>query len=178
MAHSSCPARSASVGTARTSVPVASGRQGSAEAVGAEDDPRPVVVEAGRCGAVKQRRAEGVQGAVADVELLSGVEQVHAVEGERPLGRHDAGAEKRGDHSGFRCGIEQVEQPAGVVAVGVGEPDPAHVGGVHHRSEILHEVAVGQREPGVDDDRLARVQDEGVDREIAETVSPSGRSGR
>lgn len=63
----------------------------------------------------------------------------------------------------LRCGFEQCEQPTGVVAVRVGEPDPADVRGVDDAAEVGQEVPVGQAEPGVDHHRFAGVQHEGVD---------------
>ena len=59
---------------------------------------------------------------------------------------------------------EQVEQPPGVIAVRVGQPDPPDVGRVQHRAQGADEVAVRQPEPGIDDHGLRRVQDERVDR--------------
>jgi hypothetical protein len=94
---------------------------------------------------------------------LAGVEQVHAVERQRALRRHDAGADECRDDPGLWCRVEQGEDAARVVAVGVGQPDPAHVLRVDDRSQRLDEVSVGEAEPGVDDDGLRRVQDERVD---------------
>ena len=65
-----------------------------------------------------------------------------------------------------RCRLEQVEQATGVVAVGMGQPDPADVGRVEHLGQPGDEVAVGQPEAGVDDDRLLGVQHEGVDGQL------------
>ncbi len=85
------------------------------------------------CGrVVEQRRPEARQEPIADVEGLAGVEQVHPVDRHRALGRHDAHAGERGDQSGLRRRVEQVEQAAGVVAVGMGQPDPADVCRVDH----------------------------------------------
>ena len=55
-----------------------------------------------------------------------------------------------------------------MVAVRVGEPDPAHVRRVDHLGQRRDEVAVGQPEAGVDDDRLGGVDHEGVDRQETE----------
>ena len=53
--------------------------------------------------------------------------------------------------------VQEVEQAAGVVAVGVGEPDPFDVGGVDDGAEVAEEVPVGEAEPGIDDDGLGGV---------------------
>ena len=83
--------------------------------------------------------------------------------------RHDAGADERRDDSRLRCGVEQREQAAGVIAVGMGQPDPAHVRRVDHLGQSGDEVTVGQAEAGVDDDRLGGVDHERVDRQDAES---------
>jgi hypothetical protein len=65
----------------------------------------------------------------------------------------------------FACGggLEELEETTGVVAVGVGQPDPPDVLGVEHRAETVHEVTVRKADPGVHDDRLRSVEHEGVD---------------
>jgi hypothetical protein len=55
-----------------------------------------------------------------------------------------------------------------VVAVGVGQPDPADIGRVDHVGEESDEGAVGQPEAGVDDDRLGGVNNECVHRHEAD----------
>src|SRR4051794_16059869 len=50
----------------------------------------------------------------------------------------------------------------------MGEPNPAHVGRVDHRRQVLDEGAISEAQAGVDDHRLRSVQDEGVDREVAD----------
>jgi len=50
-----------------------------------------------------------------------------------------------------------------VVAVGVGDPEPSHVGGIEHLGKNGDEVLVGSAEAGVDDHGLLGVQDKGVD---------------
>jgi hypothetical protein len=93
----------------------------------------------------------GVQGSVADVEALAGVQQVDPVQWQRPLGGHDPDAQERRHHAGVGGGVQEVEQSAGVIAVWVGEPDPADVRRVDDQAECAYEVAVRQAKPGVDD---------------------------
>ena len=57
------------------------------------------------------------RGQPPDVERLAGVEQVDTLEWNRPLARHDADTDERGDQSSVGRGVEQLPQPAGVVAV-------------------------------------------------------------
>ena len=92
---------------------------------------KPVVAGLSNSGGRKR-----AQRAVADVEALARVEQVDPVERDGPLGRQDPDAEERRDDARVRRGLEQRPQPAGVVAVGVGDPDPADVGGVDRRREV------------------------------------------
>jgi hypothetical protein len=80
------------------------------------------------------------------------------------LGRHDPGTGERGDQAGARCGVEKLEQCAGVVPVGMGQPDPSHVVGIEDRGEVVEEPAIRQPQTSVDDHRLGSVQHEGVDR--------------
>jgi hypothetical protein len=55
-----------------------------------------------------------------------------------------------------------------VVAVGVGQPDPANICRVDHVGQRREVVLVGRAETGVDDDRLLGVENERVDRQKAE----------
>lgn len=56
-----------------------------------------------------------------------------------------------------------------MVTVGVGEPDPADIRWIDDAAQVGQEVAVGQAEPGVHDDRFAGVEHEGVDRQVPDT---------
>jgi hypothetical protein len=141
---------------------------GAPKTVGAEQGSGPVVQKAGGRRAVEERRPEGVQPTVADVENLAGVEQVHPVERDGPLAGHDPHSGEGADHPCLGCGLQQRPQTAGVVPVGVGDPHPAHVGGVHHLGERRHEILAGGAEAGVDDNGVLGVQDEGVDRQEPE----------
>ena len=85
-------------------------RKRRTEAVGAEAHPRAVVVEAHRRRVVEERRTERVQRAVADVELLAGVQEIETIQGQRLLRRHDARTDERCDQTEpFRCRFQQAQ---------------------------------------------------------------------
>jgi hypothetical protein len=68
--------------------------------------------------------------AVSDVDALAGVEQPHTVQRYLPLTRHDPDTPEGRDQPGLRGSFHELPESTGVVAVGVGQPDPAHVLGV------------------------------------------------
>ena len=138
------------------------GQQG-AEAVGAEQGAGLVVVEAGGDGVVERRGPESGERAVADRDGLAGVDEVDPIHGQGREVAHDAGAQEGGDDPDLGVGGDEVADGADVIEVGVGEPDPAEVGGIDDRTQGLQELVALDDGAGVDQDGLLPVQDEGVD---------------
>ena len=67
---------------------------------------------------------------------------------------------------GVRAQLERVEQAAGVVAVVVGEEDPAHVLRLDEREDLLEPELAVDRGTGVDDHGLGASDQHGVDRDV------------
>jgi hypothetical protein len=64
-------------------------------------------------------RADGMQLAITDIQSWARVEQEDPLEGDRPLRGNEPQTKKGGYQPGCRCGFQERQQTAGVVAVGV-----------------------------------------------------------
>ena len=107
-----------------------------------------LVEEATGGGAVEDRRQHEAQATVAGVEGLAGLAPDHALEVHRPLEGEALGAEEVHDERRLGRRLEHLVERAGVVAVLVGEEDPADVVGVdeaEHHARASARGAPGRR---------------------------------
>jgi hypothetical protein len=127
-------------------------RDRRAEAVRCEAGSRALVVEAGCRGTVVDRRTEGGQASVSEVERLPGVEEEDPVEMiwyskdriPRPRNVVTSVQPRR---------VENLHQAPGVIAVGVGQIDPPQVS-ARSAPRAPKEVRPGGGQAAVDEQRL------------------------
>ncbi len=123
------------------------------------------VEQPGGQGAVVERRLDGAEGAIPDVDLVTLPDRVDAVEGHVPPRGHAQGAEGVADEAGVGGQLEHPLDAARVVGVVVGEPHPAQGGRVDDRRQRVDEVRSIEADARVDEHRLLGEEDEGVHRE-------------
>ncbi len=100
------------------------GRHRGAERIRGEVHPGRGIEEAARVGVVVDRRAHGVQGAIADVEALAVVDGAHPRVRDPEGGAGAASCRPGHHHRGVRATLERFDEVAGVIVVVVGEVDP------------------------------------------------------
>ena len=144
-------------------------RQQRAEGVGAEQDPRLRVEEAGGLRRVVIGRLERHELAVAEVEFLARPDQLHP-RGVVAEQSHLGHAEEVGDHLGLRREFQHRREVAEVVGVHVAHPDVAEVGGVDGAPERREEWLAERGGAGIDEDGHGGLDDEGVDVKQAEVA--------
>jgi hypothetical protein len=96
-----------------------------------------VIDQPGDGGAVVERWPKRVEGPIADGERLAGVEEEHALRGNGMVDGQDAETEECGDEPGLWCCFKDVGEGSGVVAVWVGELDPAQLCGVAGGPQVV-----------------------------------------
>jgi hypothetical protein len=153
LAHSSCAARSSSGDAARTF----SAWARSAVAIGAP----------------RQSELKQTPDRMSKSPTVAGLSNSG---GRKPVRRrsptfsgHDACSDECRDDSRPRRRVQQREQAAGVIAIRMGKPDPAHVTRVDHLGERGDEITVRKANARVDDDRFGGMYDERVDGQDAES---------
>ncbi len=133
-----------------------------------------LVVAAGRRGTVVHRRSERGQPSVAHVERLAWVEQEDAIRGDRILQGKNAQPDEGRDNACGGRGLKDLHQASGVVAVRMGQVDPAQVSGIDLIPERLQEVRPRGGQAAVDEHRLLGVEDIGIHRQEAQAGNGCG----
>ncbi len=135
------------------------------EAVRAEICAGRSVEETQRPGAVVERRPNGPQHPVADVDVVAGVDDAGSVERRGAGGCGPPEGQEGSENCCLGSQLEKSLQGAGVVAVLMGQPDPFQFRQFHAVGEGVDKIRREYARAGVDQNRLGGMQQEGVHRD-------------
>jgi hypothetical protein len=138
------------------------GREGG-ERVNRPQHAGPLVVERPGRRTVEDRGDDQAQAPVAGDERLGRLPPDHPVHGHRgPLQGEPLPREEAGHQRCLRAHVQHVVEAPRVVAIVVGEEDPADILGLDEREDLLSPVLPMNRGTGIDDDRLLAPDQERV----------------